>query len=102
MSEQVKKPKAPDMNDYMGMVSKDPKSPEKSQSNVIQPSVSSAPPSLSESSPEALEERKKLNVLGRPGTQEEVANLASFLASDDSSFITGQVISVDGGRMDGM
>ncbi len=35
--------------------------------------------------------------LGRFGTAEEVANTALFLASDLSSFITGQVISVCGG-----
>jgi NAD(P)-dependent dehydrogenase (short-subunit alcohol dehydrogenase family) len=35
--------------------------------------------------------------LARPGTPEEVANVAMFLASDASSFITGTVIHVDGG-----
>lgn len=37
--------------------------------------------------------------LGRIGSVEEVANLASFLASKEASYITGQVIYVDGGRM---
>ncbi len=35
--------------------------------------------------------------LGRFGTTEDVANATLFLASDLSSYITGQVISVDGG-----
>lgn len=35
--------------------------------------------------------------LGRFGTSEEVAKLVAFLASDKSNYITGQVISVDGG-----
>ena len=34
---------------------------------------------------------------GRVGTADEVANLASFLASEKASYITGQAISVDGG-----
>ena len=36
--------------------------------------------------------------LGRPGTPEEVGKLIAFLASDDSSYITGQLIIIDGGN----
>jgi len=35
--------------------------------------------------------------LGRPGTTEDVASVVCFLASDDSSYLTGQVISICGG-----
>ena len=37
--------------------------------------------------------------LGRFGTPRDVADLASFLSSEDSSYITGQVIQVDGGML---
>ena len=37
--------------------------------------------------------------LSRPGTPTDVANAALFLASDYSSYITGQVIVVDGGMV---
>lgn len=41
----------------------------------------------------------KWNVLflRRGGTPEDVANIATFLASDMSSYVSGQVIQVDGG-----
>ena len=37
--------------------------------------------------------------LKREGTAQEVANVVKFLASDDSSYITGQVINIDGGML---
>jgi glucose 1-dehydrogenase len=37
--------------------------------------------------------------LGRVGQASEIASIASFLASDDSSYISGQVIYADGARM---
>ncbi len=37
--------------------------------------------------------------LKRMGTAEDVANVVKFLASEDSSYITGQVINVDGGML---
>jgi NAD(P)-dependent dehydrogenase (short-subunit alcohol dehydrogenase family) len=37
------------------------------------------------------------NLLPRAATPEDIAHVVSFLASDEAAFITGQVISVDGG-----
>jgi 3-oxoacyl-[acyl-carrier protein] reductase len=37
--------------------------------------------------------------LNRMGSPQDVANLALFLASDESSYITGQVIYCDGGMI---
>ena len=40
---------------------------------------------------------KKMIPVGRFGKPEEVASLVSFLASAESSYITGEVISINGG-----
>jgi NAD(P)-dependent dehydrogenase (short-subunit alcohol dehydrogenase family) len=37
--------------------------------------------------------------LKRAGRPEEIAQTIVFLASDEASFITGQIIGVDGGKM---
>ncbi len=41
----------------------------------------------------------KIHPLARTGKPEEVAALAAFLAAEESGFITGQIYTVDGGRM---
>jgi 3-oxoacyl-[acyl-carrier protein] reductase len=39
-------------------------------------------------------------VLGRCGTPEDIAGAVAFLVSDQARFITGQILTVDGGRTD--
>lgn len=48
---------------------------------------------------EVKEEIAKNIPLKRMGNTEDVANVVKFLASEDSSYITGQVINVDGGMI---
>ena len=48
---------------------------------------------------EVKEEIAKTIPLKRMGTTEDIANVVKFLASSDSSYITGQVINVDGGML---
>lgn len=45
------------------------------------------------------EEIAKSIPLKRMGTAEDVANVVKFLASEDSSYVTGQVIHIDGGML---
>lgn len=53
---------------------------------------------------DVLGDKVKENILSqiplkRFGTPQDVAELAAFLASDKSSYITGQVINLDGGMI---
>ena len=45
------------------------------------------------------DEIEKTIPLKRMGTAKDVANVVKFLVSEDSSYITGQVIQVDGGML---
>ncbi len=48
--------------------------------------------------PEELRQQfTNMTPLGRPGRTEDIAHAVAFLASDQASFITGHVLSVDGG-----
>ncbi len=51
------------------------------------------------SSPEARHTILSRTPMGRCGEPEEVASIAAFLASSDASYMTGQTMYVDGGRM---
>ena len=44
-----------------------------------------------------VNELKKMVPVGRFGKPEEVAALVGFLASDSAAYITGEVISINGG-----
>jgi len=61
-----------------------------------------APGFINTSMTEKLQEKEKEKFIsqipaGRMGKPEEVANLVSFLASDEAGYITGEVIKIDGG-----
>jgi NAD(P)-dependent dehydrogenase (short-subunit alcohol dehydrogenase family) len=67
------------------------------RSNVLSPGPTVTP--LVERSPaDIISQIASTIPMGRMGSPEEIAKAALFLASDDSSFITGVELFVDGGR----
>lgn len=74
--------------------------------NCVAPGTFLTPISASSRTPEQVQEhleyRKKTVVLNRIGTLEELANTILFFASDESSYVTGHTLHVDGGRSDRM
>jgi len=67
------------------------------RSNVLSPGPTETP-LVDRQSPEAIARIVSTIPMGRMGSSEEIAKAALFLASDDSSFVTGIELFVDGGR----
>jgi NAD(P)-dependent dehydrogenase (short-subunit alcohol dehydrogenase family) len=67
------------------------------RSNVISPGPISTP-LTSRQAPDVIARITSTIPMGRMGRPEEVAKAALYLASDDSSFVTGTELFVDGGR----
>jgi len=74
--------------------------------NAIAPGAVESTIYLARRTPEEVEDwleyARKVALMGRIGTPEDIAKLAVYLASDDSSFICGETIVIDGGRIDRM
>jgi NAD(P)-dependent dehydrogenase (short-subunit alcohol dehydrogenase family) len=67
--------------------------------NVVAPSLTRTPLAAAITGSETLAQGiAAMHPLPRLGRPEDAAALAAFLVSDDASWITGQVIGVDGGR----
>jgi NAD(P)-dependent dehydrogenase (short-subunit alcohol dehydrogenase family) len=67
--------------------------------NCISPGAIRTPSLTAACPPEFLDEIARHNLVPRIGEPEDIANLALFLASDESSFITGLTIRCDGGQL---
>ncbi|GAA4430773.1 SDR family oxidoreductase [Pontibacter saemangeumensis] len=66
--------------------------------NAIAPSLTDTPLAQSLlSTPEKTEASSKRHPLGRIGKPQDMASAAAFLLSDESSWMTGQVLHIDGG-----
>jgi NAD(P)-dependent dehydrogenase (short-subunit alcohol dehydrogenase family) len=74
--------------------------------NCVAPGTFLTPISATTRTPEQVQEhldhRKKTVVLGRIGSLQELADSVLFFSSDESSYITGHTLPVDGGRFDRM
>ena len=66
--------------------------------NIVAPGLVDTPMAAGiTSNPLMLKASESMHPLGRIGRPEEVADVVTWLVSDDSSWVTGQVIGVDGG-----
>ena len=66
--------------------------------NTINPGWIAVERTTREMSNDQRQQLVSIHPVGRIGTPEDVAGVATFLASDDAAFVTGASILVDGGR----
>lgn len=72
--------------------------PSRIRVNVVSPSLTDTPLAGNLlNTPERREASDKRHPLGRVGTPEDISSAIGYLLSEDSSWMTGQVIGIDGG-----
>ncbi len=65
--------------------------------NVVSPATVDTPLLRGMLTAEQIERREKANPMGRLGRPEDIAGAVAFFASPQASYVTGQVLSVNGG-----
>mgnify|MGYP006197077595 CR=1 FL=1 len=73
---------------------------------VVEPNLDALPPALASrpnvrhvTSDEARERIMSRTPMKRLGEPSEIADVVAWLASDAASYVTGEIVTVDGGRM---
>jgi NAD(P)-dependent dehydrogenase (short-subunit alcohol dehydrogenase family) len=67
------------------------------RANLVLPGFTESKDSTRQGAAKHADELLKRNLIPRLGQPEDIANAALFLASEEASFITGQLLSVEGG-----
>ncbi len=71
--------------------------PRKITVNAVAPGAIETPGAMKTMTPDAKKQTTAIIPLSRFGLPEDIANVVAFLASEKASYITGQIIVVDGG-----